>query len=196
MNYKKKIENEGKDGTIIDPNVIVQGGIKVVNYSQQMGEQIMKEVENNPNYQPEMKLGQDSPSDIQIKMIEDVKNKKTNNNLKNKYEIEIILILENCFYFGECYFILINNTDNYVAKYIPNKEYLYKIFFFYIQSIFDTYLFLLENCLKDFKKKYGDSESITKFIYDHYNDASFWKQQRKDYCLIDKFLYILELNEN
>ena len=192
---QKKIENEGKDGTIIDPNVILQGGVKVVNYSQQMGEQIMKEVENNPNYQPEMKLGQDSPSDIQIKMIEDDKNKKMNNNLKNKSEINIISILENCFYFGECYFILNNNVENYETKYIANKEYLYKILFFYIQSIFDTYLFLLENCLKDFKKKYGDSESITSFIHEHYKNASFWKQQRKEYCFI-RFLYILDLNEN
>ena len=187
------IENEGKDRTIINPNVILQGGIKVVNYSQQMGEQIMKKVENNPNYQPEMKLGQDNPSDIQIKMIED---DKTNNNLKNKSEINIISILENCFYFGECYFILINNVDNYETKYIANKEYLYKILFFDIQSIFDTYLFLLENCLKDFKKKYGDSESITKFIHDHYNNASCWKHQSKDYCFIDRFLNILDLNEN
>jgi hypothetical protein len=83
---QKKVEKEGKDGTKIDPNFIIQGGTKIVNYSQQMGDEIMKEAENNPNYKPEMKLGQDNPSDPLIKKIEE-DNKLLNqqqSNLENK----------------------------------------------------------------------------------------------------------------
>ena len=42
---QKKVEKEGKNSTKIHPNFILQGGTKIVNYRQQMGDEIMKEAE-------------------------------------------------------------------------------------------------------------------------------------------------------
>ena len=94
---QKQIENGGKDGTKIDPNIILQEGTKIVNYSQQMGEQIMKEFENNPHYQPEMKLGQDNPSDIELKTIED------NNKLFNEQQSNLEQRINKLVYYTELF---------------------------------------------------------------------------------------------
>ena len=94
---QKKIENEGKDGTKIDPNIILQAGTKVVNYSQQMGDQIMKDYENNPNFKPEMKLGKDNPSDLQIKQIGD------DYNLLNSQQSNLENRINQLFYYSELF---------------------------------------------------------------------------------------------